>query len=204
MAARKAFSIVESTLAVLVVGGALVAAANVATTAHRAHGAATNRRMAERLAHTLMAEVLMQPAAGADATSATAGPRLNNFDHVQDYDAFRESPPTSAQGLALAPAGWAWRVSIASRGPEMIDDDMLNLRMRQITVGVELPDGTEVSISALRGDWMALQRTPVDDVERTVAMPITIKLIDGSALHAAPAVRGQRVPDSARQNSGVR
>lgn len=204
MVARRGFTIVESTLAVLVVGGALVAAINVAAVAHRANGAATQRRQAERLAHLLMAEVLMSPASGADGTTALAGPRLNNFDHILDYDGFRESPPTSVQGAALAPAGWAWSVALATRGPEMIDDDMLDLRMRQVSVTVEMPDGTEVSLRALRGNWSALQRTPVVDAERTVSVSLTIELADGADLHVAPMVRGQRVPDDARQNSGVR
>lgn len=204
MQKRRAFSIIESTLAVLVVGGALVAALNVSAAANRTHGAATQRRQAERLAHVLMAEVLMQPATGLDSTNATVGSRLNNFDHILDYHGFRESPPTSIHGVALAPTGWAWGVTLATRGSETIDGTVLDLRMRQITVTVELPDGTEVSLVALRGDWASLQRTPLVIVERTVTVPMTLEMADGSILHAAPSVRGQRVPDSASQTSGVR
>ncbi len=201
---RRGFSIIEATLAVLLVGGAMVAAMNVAATANRASGAATQRRQAERLAHTLLAEALSMPAAGTDSTSATAAARLNNFDHLLDYQGFRESPPTTINGTACAPASWAWGVTVSARGSETIDARTLNLRMYQVTATVELPDGTTVAVQALRGNSSSLQRVPVADMERTVQVPITIRLPDGGVLHAAPEVASHRAPDSAGTTLGMR
>lgn len=201
---RRGFSIIEATLAVLLVGGAMVAALNVAATANRASGAATQRRHAERLAHTLLAEALSMPAAGTNGTTPTAGARLNNFDHLLDYQGFRESPPTTINGTACAPATWAWGVTVTSRGSEDVGGRTLNLRMYQVTATVELPDGTTVSVRALRGDSTSLQRAPVADLQLTPQAAISIRLPDGGVLHAAPEVLSQRPPDRASRTTGVR
>jgi|GEM_PF-5228590 len=199
---RRGFSIIEATLAVLLIGGAMVAAMNVAITASRANGAATQRRKAETLAQTLLAEVLSMPATGSDSTSTNGGNRLNDLDHILDYQGFSESPPKSIDGRIVAPAGWRWSVAVGLRGTETIDTRSLNLRMYQVTVTVELPDGTTVSASGLRGDSTTVERVPVVDGVEVVQMLIAIQMSDGSTLHAAPDVGVVRTPNSV-QRTGV-
>lgn len=201
---NRAFSIVEATLAVVLVGGALVAALNVASAASRTSGAATQRRQAERLAQTLLAEALSMPAAGTDSTNGTGGARLGNFDHLLDYNGFRESPPRTIEGTQCGPTGWAWGATVAARSSETIDARVLDLKMYQITVTVELPDGTTVSAQALRGDSSAVQRVPVATTNQTTRVSITIDMTDGSTLHAAPEVVSQRRADAATATMGVR
>jgi len=201
--ARRAYSIVEATLAVILIGGALVAALNVAATASRNGAAATQRRHAERLANSLLAEVLSMPSHGADNTSPSTGPRVDTFDHLLDYDGFTESPPKSFDGTIIGPPGWTWRVGIALRGAETLDSRMVNLNMRRITATVELPDGTTVSARALRGGSPFAQRVPINDSTQTTQVAIRLQLIDGAELFASPSVLGNRPPDAASSTIGV-
>ena len=197
------FSIVEATLAVVLVGGALVAALNVAAAASRNNGAATQRRQAEALARSLLAEALAMPATATDSTNAASGTRLGNFDHLLDYDGFRESPPRAIDGTVIGPASWAWTVDVAPRSSETVDSRVLDLKMFQVTATVELPDGTLVRARALRGDSSAAQRVPTAQVEQTTQVAITMQLADGSVLFASPQVLGKRPPDAGDSTLGV-
>lgn len=200
--ARRGFSIVEATLAVLLIGGAMVAAMNVAITASRANGAATQRRKAETLAHTLLAEVLALPAAGTDSTNATGGARLNNFDHLQDFDGFRESPPTTIDGRSRILPGWAWSVTLATRGSDTIAAQSMNLRMYQVTATVELPDGTTVSVQGLRGNSTSVERVPVADAQSVIQVMMAVKVPDGDLIYAATEA-GSTPPPNAAQTTSV-
>lgn len=201
---RSGFSIVEATLAVVLVGGALVAALNVTAAASRNSGAATQRRQAEALAQSLLAEAMTMPATGSDGTNASTAARLGNFDHLLDFQGFRESPPRTIDGRQCAPNGWAWGTTVTARGSETVDGRALNLKMYRVTATVELPDGTTVSASALRGDSSLVQRIPVADTAKTTQVAIMIDLVDGSQLHASPLVLGQRPPEAADTVKGVR
>ncbi|MFI4916072.1 MAG: hypothetical protein ACIAS6_06135 [Phycisphaerales bacterium JB060] len=201
---RKGFSIIEATLAVILIGTAMVAALNVAAAASRTSASATQRRMAERLAHYLMSEIMTQPASRADATSAASAPRLNNFDHVLDYQGLRERPPTTADGTPCAPAGWEWSVDVTPRGTDTIEARAMDLRMYVITVTVELPNGTTISTQALRGNAVSVERVPVVDHARVVQVPVSITLPDGHVLRAAPQPMRSRPPEGGRRTVTVR
>lgn len=201
---RSGFSIIEATLATLLIGTTLVAAMNVSAAAHRASADANHRRDALRLAHVLMAEIMAQPASGTDATNAGAGPRLANFDHVLDYVGLRQSPPLDMQDNPLASNRWAWGVDITTRGNETVDTLTLDLRMYQIVVFVELPDGSRVQLTGLRSSSDALQRPPLVNQERTVQVPISITLPDGTTLTSSPMVWSERAPAGSKPTLGVR
>lgn len=200
--ARRGFSIVEATLAVLLIGGAMVAAMNVAITASRANGAATQRRKAETLAHALLAEAMALPAAGTDSTNATGGARLNNFDHLLDFDGFRESPPKTIDGRDRILPGWAWSVAVAARGSETIDAASMNLRMYQITATVEMPDGTTMSVQGLRGNSAAVERVPVADAQDILQVLMAVRVPGGDLIYAAPEA-GSTPPPNAAQTTSV-
>lgn len=201
---HRGFSIIEATLAVLLVGGALVAALNVSAAASRTAAAASDRRTAEQLAHMLMAEVLAQPASGANPSNGASGTRLDVFNHVLDYNGFRESPPTMPDGTACAPAGWAWQVTISARAAEEIDGRMLDLKMLLVTVRVELPDGTYVALRALRARASGVDRASPAATEALLGVPITITMDDGTVRRANPAVRMNRPPDDTEVRKEVR
>lgn len=194
----------EATLAVVLVGGALVAALNVAATASRSSGAATQRRHAERLAQSLLAEALSMPATETDSTNASTAARLGNFDHLLDYHGFRESPPRAIDGTAIGPTGWAWGVTVASRAAETVASRVLDLKMYQVTATVELPDGTTVSARALRGDSSLVQRVPTANSSQVTQVAIAVELVDGARLFASPQVLANRPPDAAATTLEVR
>ena len=200
----RGFSIIEATLAVLLAGGALVAAINVSTAAQRVSGQAADRRYAEQLAHMLMAEVLAQPASGTNTTNGPTPMRLGSFDHVLDYDGLNESPPTTADGVQCAPAGWSWAVSITSRPAEDIDGRMLDLRMYLVTVRVRMPDGTQASLQALRGRTDTVERTPIVDTNAIVQVPVELRMANGTVRRAWPTIRASKTPDGAASRSEVR
>ncbi len=200
---HRGFSIVEATLAVLLIGGTLVAAANVAITASRANGAATQRRQAEQLAHMLLAEALALPAAGIDSTGYNGGARLTDFDHLLDFDGFRESPMRTIDGQVFGPAGWAWGITLAARGSETVDARSLNLRMYQVTSTVELPDGTTITAQALRGNSASAERVPVVNTDDITQVLIEIELSDGTVLHSAPGAGALPPPNAPSRTSVV-
>jgi Tfp pilus assembly protein PilV len=204
MAIRRGFSIIEATLAVLLIGTTLVAAMNVSVAASRASANANHHRQAQRLAQILMAEIMAQPASGANNTNAAGGTRLNNYDHVLDYEGLRQQPPTDMQGNALASANWAWGSNVAVRTAETVASRPLDLRMYHVTVFVELPDGGRVSLQALRSTSASLERVPFATTQQTVRVQATLTLRDGSAVHTAPLVRGQRPPEGSQPTVGVR
>lgn len=201
---RRGFSIIEATLAVLLIGTTLVAALNVSAAAHRTSANANQRRQALRLAHVLMAEIMAQPASGTDSTNATGGVRLNNYDHVVDYEGLRQRPPTDIQGNALATGSWAWGSNVTLRGTESINARTLDLRLYQVTVFVEMPDGSQIFLRGFRSSSARLDRVPVVTGEATTTVPVRVSLPDGTSLRVAPMVRSQRPAEGSKPTMGVR
>ena len=191
---RRGFSIIESTLAVLLVGSALVAALNVAAAASQTAASGSDRRYAEQLAHMLMAEVLAQPASGTNTTNGASGNRIATFNHLLDYDGFRESPPTTMHGEVCAPAGWEWQVNLTERAAETLDGRTLDLGLYAVRVRVNLPDGTSVRIWALRNRADSLDRAPTETTEDVLAVPLTVTMEDGTVRRLQPTIHANRLP----------
>ena len=201
---RAGFSIIEATLAVLLVGGALVAALNVAAAAQRTTGAASDRRLAEQLAHMLMSEVLAQPASDPNTPSGAVGARIDTHEHLLDYVSFSESPMTTRDGRSCGPTGWTWNVKIAARPTETVGGRSLDLKMYHITVRVETDEGTAVELTALRSRSESVERAPLMDNEQVVQIPIMVQTANGSVRWAWPTVRANRAPDSTTRIPEVR
>lgn len=201
---RRAFSIVEATLAMLLIGTTLVAAMNVSAAAHRTSANANQRQQAYRLAHVLMAEVMSQPAVGTDSSNATGGARLGNFDHIEDYDGYRQRSPRDCQHNLLASSQWQWGVDLGTRASETIDSRVVDAGMRTVLVFVEMPDGSRVQLRALRNSSARMERGHKSVTQEIVQVPIEITLGDGSVLYAAPSVRANRPPAGSEPTVGVR
>ncbi len=201
---RRGFSIVEATLAMLLIGTTLVAAMNVSAAAHRTSASANQRQQAYRLAHVLMAEVMSQPAVGTDSTNAAGGARLGNFDHIEDYDGFSERPPRDSQNNPIGSSSWSWGVTLGTRASETIDSRVLDAGVRTVLVFVELPDGSRVRLRALRTSSARMERGHKSVTQEIVQVPIQITLGDGSVLHAAPSVRANRPPAGSNPTVGAR
>ncbi|MGD1916532.1 MAG: hypothetical protein ACFCBV_10135 [Phycisphaerales bacterium] len=194
---RRGFSIIEATLAVVLVGTALVASLNVAAAASRTSATSSDRRQALQLAHMLMDEIMAQPASGTTTSNGSTGNRIDTFTHVTDYDGFRESPPTTANGEICGPDGWEWRASVSERPAESFDSRTVDFQMYQIAVRVVMPDGTEVVLASLRSRTNMLDRAPTSTVESVTQVPISMRLGDGTKHFAQPEVRANRPPEGA-------
>ena len=192
---HRGFSIIEATLAVVLVGSALVAALSVAAAASRTAASSSDRRQAMQLAHMLMDEIMAKPASGVNASNASTGRRIDTFTHVLDYDGFRESPPTTPDGQVCGPQGWEWRASVSERPAETFNASTVDLQMYQIAVRVNMPDGTYVLIASLRSRTSLLDRVPTSSIEAVTQVPISIRLNDGSEHYAQPEVRANRPPE---------
>lgn len=112
--ARGAFSLVEVTLSVLIVGGMLVAALTTVGASRTSQCTIAERSHGLLLAELLMAEILQQPyqdgdfaqpALGPEPGEALAGSRAA-FDDVDDYHGWSSSPPRNRDGTAI---DWAER-----------------------------------------------------------------------------------------------
>mgnify|MGYP001793633638 CR=1 FL=1 len=197
---QRGFSIIEATLAVVLVGSALVAALNVAAAASRTTATSSDRRQAMQLAHMLMDEIMATPASGSSTTNGSTGTRKQTFTHVTDYDGFAESPPRTADGEVCGPTSWKWRAEVSSRSAESMRGRMLDLKMYHVWVRVTMGDGNEVVLSSLRASTDHLDRVPTSAIESIIKVPITVTLRDGTKHFVEPEVRANRPPEK----SGIR
>ena len=112
--ARRAFSLVEVTLSVLIVGGMLVAALTTVGASRTSQFSIAERSRGLLLAELLMAEILQQPYQDGDFASPALGPEPAEglaasraaFDDVDDYNGWSASPPRNKDGTAI---DWAER-----------------------------------------------------------------------------------------------
>jgi prepilin-type N-terminal cleavage/methylation domain-containing protein len=154
----KAFTLVESLIAVVIVALALTSALNMLASFARVRKVQAAQSRAPALAAELMSEILSaeysDPAApdnwGVESDEVN-GTRVL-FDDVDDYDGWSASPPQEKNGAVVADAaGWAETVAVrralvASPGT----DSSVETGLRRITVTVEDDRGAVVTLVALR------------------------------------------------------
>lgn len=120
---RRAFTLVEASLSVLVLSLIVVASLEAAGAGVRALSSLRDREFADRLADSLLSEIIARPyATPTDTTGllATLGNAFDraNFLSVASYAAFTESPPRSRDGTTtLASAAWSRAVSLSFVSP---------------------------------------------------------------------------------------
>ena len=129
---RRAFTLVEAVFATLLVGLLLVAALSAAGASARLQGHGSDRGTGELLAEGLINEILVQayqdpgpsPTFGPEPGKTTTPPSRINFNDVDDYNGWTESPPQNKDGSVItmtnpdgstSPAfpGWARSVAVA-------------------------------------------------------------------------------------------
>ncbi len=116
----RAFSLIEATISVVIVGGMMVAALNTVGAAKLGNQKNTSRKSGNLLAQQLMGEILTQgyaepvDAPGFGRESSESGGDRTDYDDVDDYDAWSSSPPELKDGTVIPDlAGWARQVSVA-------------------------------------------------------------------------------------------
>ncbi len=109
MKRRRAFSLIETTLATVVVAALLVATLNGVGSVARDRAATSDRAQAEPLAQRLLEEILALPYNDPQSASCPLGPAAGEvtgnrslFDNVGDYHNWTETAPTNKDGTAVA------------------------------------------------------------------------------------------------------
>ncbi len=101
------FTLVETAIATVLVGGLLVVAMNMVGASRLTQSRYADRELASVLAQDLMTQILAQPYHDPDGTTGfgvAAGESIAlriNLDDSDDFDGYTESPPTDDQGNVL-------------------------------------------------------------------------------------------------------
>jgi hypothetical protein len=164
---RAAFTLVEAALAVLIVGGVLLASVRAVGGIGQARRVQVERATAMHLADQLMAEILQAyyqdpqaettPTMGVDAGETGRA----QFDDVDDYDAHQASPVTRNGASVAGYTGWIRKVEVrraALADPSV--DSAVETRLKRIKVTVISASGTTVSTTALRSTNGPYEQTP--------------------------------------------
>lgn len=194
---RRAFTLVEAAVSIVIVGVMLVAALQTVAAAAdaRRRGAALSR--ADDLARVLLAEILAKPyqdlngapGFGPEAGETAVGPRL--FDDVDDYNDFSQSEPTDAAGVRLAGySGWSWRVAVTPVQVGIGSVDALASwsvgaggagdGARLIAVTVRAPDGRATTVETLRSRWGRTDSAPSASVRDAAAVRVHLAVGEGA------------------------
>ncbi|MGN6545528.1 MAG: type IV pilus modification PilV family protein, partial [Aureliella sp.] len=141
---RSAFSLVEATISVMLVGLVMVGALQTVGAAQRRDRDAADRILGQQLASALLNEILLQAyqepesdsaaAFGLEANEATGNRAL--FDDVDDYANWTSSPPKDRSGNEIPNfTGWTRKVSVAWADPVTLASTVSsNTGMKKITV----------------------------------------------------------------------
>jgi hypothetical protein len=137
--AARAFSLAETAMCVLLVGGVLVVALNTVGDATVGRQKMGDEGRGHLLAQDLMAEILQKAYEEPDET-ITFGPEVSegsgsrvDFDDVDDYHGRDESPPQEKDGATKAGLdGWRRTVTV-----ELVYPDKLNTKTASTDEGIK-------------------------------------------------------------------
>lgn len=122
MTRRHAFTLVETVLSTIMVSVLLCAALSATISARGGSVVASERALALDLAEELLAEIMQQAYVDPEAPEAASGPDVGetgrtDFDDVDDYSGWKQSPPQDIEGQAIAGcAGLTRMVSLLGSG----------------------------------------------------------------------------------------
>lgn len=174
---RAAFTLVEAAISMVIIAVMVVAALETVGAAAKARALTLDRRIGSTLSHDLMAEVLQNayvepidtPNFGRE--SGESGGSRANYDDVDDYDGWSESPPvTKADATIPGFSGWSRAVTVRQVVPATMTvvGSSTDTGLKQITVTVTSPSGKKTTLQALRakaGGYDAAPPTDTTSVE---------------------------------------
>ncbi|MFW6157970.1 MAG: type IV pilus modification PilV family protein [Planctomycetota bacterium] len=156
---KRAFTLVEVVLTVLIVGVGLAACLRALPVLLDASATSEKSLTAQRLATDLLNEIALLPFED-PKTPVTFGPEDDeardtraDFDDVDDYDEWSASPPQTKDGTKLADvAAYTRSVLVQSVEPDDLDQTCSDHRSKPklITVTVSSPDAPDLTISTVR------------------------------------------------------
>jgi len=184
VSAHRAFTLVESTVSLLIVAGMLVAALNMVGSAARARQIQTAQGRGLALAGNLMTEILCTRYKDQDSTS-TSGPEPDEangsrayFDDVDDYDNWFASPPQTKNGMTLADYdGWTRKVNVTFADPmQPAQNSGSDSGLKRITVSVTSDKNVETKLVALRAENGAYEYTIARDTTLVGSVGVTLQI----------------------------
>ncbi len=155
------FSIIESVMAIAIVSTMFAVAMNLAGGSRTSVTLLADRAKGERLAESLMNEILDQPyynpaeasVIGTDTAEAATGNR-SLFDDVDDYQGWTASPPEQSDGAVIpGHIGWTRRVEVEWVKPsDLTAVSVSESGIKRITVTVFKGDKDLAHLTAYRTD----------------------------------------------------
>lgn len=160
-----AFTIVEATLSVAIVGVLLTASMTSLGAIAKARSVQAERRAAFALAQQLFCEIQQQYFQNPVTGAATFGPQVGQtratFNDVDDYNGYSESPPALQNGTVLTDyTGWTRSVIVAYADPANPANTISSSNLKRFTVTVTSPSGKQYSLTGLRSSFGPYEYTP--------------------------------------------
>jgi prepilin-type N-terminal cleavage/methylation domain-containing protein len=167
-AARAGMTLIETTIAMVIVSGLMVAAVGTLSASARARAVQSSYGRAYVLAQSLLEECSSARYAEPNNTAhfgRETGEDPNcraAWNDVDDYDGWSASPPQDKSGNALTGlTGWRQQVAVALADPNNPSATAgSDLGLKRITVTITDPRGRQTSATALRSRKSILDNTP--------------------------------------------
>lgn len=147
---RSAFSLAETFVSILLVGVSLAASMQTVGAVLRQRSSTNDETVAALLGQQLLSEILAH--AYEEEGSAVFGPETGederaNFDDVDDYDNWTETPPQDLSGTTLdGLSGWSREVNVEQVGTSDALVADISLGGLSIGVGLRTSNGSDSGI----------------------------------------------------------
>jgi len=179
-------SLVEVAVSTFLVGVLLIAAMNTVGAVFRSRRTSAQLHDAPTLARLLMTEILQAPYQDPEEPDGPIGLEggeasgsRSQFDDVDDYDGWSECPPKNKDSSNIPGHGsWQRDVTVDWVVPDTLSTSSTDTGLKQITVTVTHPGGTQTQLVALRCQWGAVEQPP--GVDTTVVTWVGAQLEIGS------------------------
>ncbi len=170
---RTAFSLIESTVSVLLVGILMIAALQALGASKRRESSSVDSVLAQQLADALMTEILLQAYQEPDSLqTGVFGPETGEstgnrslFDDVDDYADWTSDPPTDRSGSAVPGfSGWTQSVNVQWADSDSLAPSVASLTgLKKITVTVTKNGKQTASLVSYRSiAWADTIPSPTD------------------------------------------
>jgi prepilin-type N-terminal cleavage/methylation domain-containing protein len=208
--ARRGFTLVEATIALLVVSVMMVAAMSVAGQSARSRTVQQEQVRGEALARQLLSEIMQMPYQQSGVTTTVLGPetgetRSSNsalpYNDVDDFNGWSESPPQYASGTAI-PGFMGWKRSakvewlgVTGTTLPIVTVSLIETGLKRITVTVTAPSGKVTTLVGLRSQYSPYEHVPSVKTTYTSYMGVTVQVgSDSTTASSASADLVNQVP----------
>ncbi|MDB5172346.1 MAG: methylation site containing protein [Phycisphaerales bacterium] len=203
--ARRGFTLIESTIALVVVSVMMVAAMSVAGQSARSRTVQQEQVRGEALARQLLSEIMQEPYQQSGVTTTVLGPEAgetrSTYNDVDDFNGLSESPPKFASGTAIPGfTGWTraakveW-VSVTGLLSSTFTVSSTETGMKRITVTVTAPSGKVTALVGLRSKYSPFEHVPSVATTYTSYMGVTVQIgSDSTTASSASAELVNQVP----------